>query len=239
MTQVQVGYKNNMEQQLDVWSLIVNNEFEKACEKADEEYKKNPVDTLDLRNKVYALLHLKRYADVISLCEKLIEYEKGESESSFVFGGIANWILDNVDKAIEVWELAQNSIYKDAAGGVGTQVFLYFAGIKTNQEKLKATAIKTIKKLLKSKRSINFPGPLGHYLIDNISENEMLSGVSKVPILRERELSQVHFVSAIKRLEAGDTVGYYKKLRECISYGSRSYLSQMYYLAKGELELMR
>lgn len=226
-----------MEQELDVWSLIVNNEFEKACERADEEYKKNPEDTLDLRNKVYALFHLKRYDDVISLSEKLIDYRNGETDVDFLSLGIANWILGNSHKAIEAWQLAQNSIYKDAAGGIGTQVFLYFAGVKTSQEKLKATVIKTIKKLLKSKRSINFPGPLGHYLIDNISENEMLSYISKVPILRERELCQAHFVSAIKRLEAGDTEGYYKNLRDCISYGSRAYLSQMYYMAKGELEL--
>ncbi|MDB5148840.1 MAG: hypothetical protein JWQ57_2860, partial [Mucilaginibacter sp.] len=146
--------------------------------------------------------------------------------------------LGNIDKAIEVWQLAQNSIYKDAAGGISTHVFLYFAGLKTGQEKLKATAMKMIKKLLKSKRAINFSGPLGHYLIDDISENELLSYISKVPILRERELCQAHFVSAIKRLEIGDTECYYKDLRGCISYGSRAYLSQMYYMAKGELELM-
>lgn len=228
-----------MEQKLDVWSLIVNDEFEKACEKADNEYKKNPEDIIDLRNKVYALFHLKKYTDVISLCEKLIEYDKGDSESGFIFLGIANWILGNIDMAIEVWQLAQKSIYKDAAGGIGTQVFLYFASVKTGQEKFKTTVIKTIKKLLKSKRAINFPGPLGHYLIDNISENELFSYISNVPILRERQLCQAHFVSAIKSLEAGDTEGYYKSLMNCISYGSRAYLSQMYYMAKGELDLMK
>lgn len=235
MTQVQVSYKDNMEQELDVWSLIENNEFVKACEKADKEFK-NTGDISDLRNKVYALFHLKKYEDVISLCENLIEYRKGESESDFIFCGIANWILGNTDKAIGAWQLAENSIYKDAAGGIGAQVFLYFAGIKTSHEKLRATAIKTIKKLLKSKRATNFPGPLGHYLINDMAENEMLSYISNVPILRERQLCQAHFVSAIKRLEIGDTDGYYKKLRDCIGYGSRSYLSQMYYMAKGELE---
>jgi tetratricopeptide (TPR) repeat protein len=226
-----------MEQELDVWSLIENDEFEKACEKSDKEYK-NTGDLTDLRNKVYALFHLKKYKDVISLSEKLIEYRKGETDVDFLSLGIANWILGNADKAIEAWQLAQNSIYKDAAGGIGTQVFLYFAGVKTGQEKFKTTVIKTIKKLLKSKRSINFPGPLGHYLIGNISENELFSYISNVPILREKQLCQAHFVSAIKSLEAGDTEGYYKSLRDCISYSSRAYLSQMYYMAKGELELV-
>lgn len=115
-------------------------------------------------------------------------------------------------------------------------MFLYFAAVKTGDDKLKSNAVKAIKKLLKSKRARNFPGPLGHYLIDDIKDNELLSCVDSVPILRERELCQAHFVLAIKRLEAGDTQGYFKKLRDSIGYGSSSYLAQMYYLAKGELE---
>jgi tetratricopeptide (TPR) repeat protein len=235
MTHLQENY-NNMKQELSVWTLIENNEFEKACEKADEEYR-NTGDILSLRNKVYALLNLKKYIESISLSEKLIESRKGDTESDFSFLGIANWMLGDTAKAIEAWQQGQNSLYKDAAGGMGIQVFLYFAAIKTGQDKLKSTAIKTIKKLLKSKRAVNFPGPLGHYLVDDITDNELLSYVDSVPILRERQLSQAHFVIAIKKLEADNIEGYYKELKDCISYGSRSYLSQMYYLAKGELEV--
>ena len=228
-----------MEKELDVWSLIVNNEFEKACKVADEEYKKDAANILDLRNKVYALFHLKRYEDVISLCKKLIDYRNGETDADFVHLGIANWILKNTDEAIKAWQLAQSSIYKDASGGIGTQVFLYFAGVRTKQDSLKTGAIKAIKKLLKSKRATNWPGPVGHYLLNEITETELSAYVATVPILKERQLCQAHFVIAVKKLEAGDENGYYKKLGDCVSYGSKSYLEQMYYLAKGELELMK
>jgi len=220
-----------------VWSLIQNNEFEKACEKSDEEYRTTG-DMLSLRNKVYALFHLRKYNDANSLSEKLIEYRKGDTSSDFSFSGIAYWILGNTTKAIQAWHQVQNSLYKDAAGGMDIQVLLYFAAIKTGQNKLKATAVKTIKKLLKSKRATNFPGPLGHYLIDDITDKELLSYVFPVPILRERQLCQAHFVIAIKKLESGDIDGYYRSLRNCISYGPASYLSQVYYLAQGELEVV-
>lgn len=225
-----------MKQELTVWSLIENNEFEKACKKADEEYI-NTGDILALRNKVYALFQLKKYNDVISLTEKLIEDRKGDTDVDFLNLGIANWILGNITKAIEAWQQAQNALYKDAAGGMEIQVFLYFAAVKTGQNKLKSTVIKSIKKLLKSKRAINSPGPLGHYLIDDITENELFSYVASVPILRERQLSQVHFALATKKLDAGNTDEYYKELKDCISYGAASYLEQMYYMAKGELEV--
>ncbi|WP_295668741.1 hypothetical protein [uncultured Mucilaginibacter sp.] len=220
---------------ITVWSLVQNNDFEEACQKADEEYAEEGF-TPTLRNKVYALFHLKRYLDVIQLSEKLIEVEKGESSSDFQSAGIANWIIGDLSKAIELWENAQNCMYQDAAGGIDTQVLLYFAAIKTKQDKLRQTAVRTIKKLLKSKRSINYPGPLGHYLLNDITEEQLISYVANVPILRERQLCQAQFVSAIKILETEDVDGYYKKLKECVSYGPSSYLEHEYYLAKGELE---
>jgi len=220
---------------ISIWSLVENNDFEKACRKADEEYGETGY-TPTLRNKVCALFHLKRYLEVIELSEKLIEIEDAQSDVDFINSGIANWILGNESKAIEVWQQAQNCSYKDAAGGIDVQVLLYFASVKTNQEKLKLSAIRAIKKLLKSKQSVNYPGPLGHYLLNDITEYQLIDYITNVPILKERQLCQAQFVSAIKILEAGNVDGYYKKLKECTSYGPASYLEQEYYLAKGELE---
>ena len=227
----------NITPQSDPWLIIQNNEFEKAINLIDAQFEATQNYFL-LRNKNLALFHLKKYAEVISLSEKLIEYRKGESVTDFINLGIANWILGNTFKAIEGWQQSKKSLYKDAAGGLETEVYLYFAGIKTHNVKLTSVAKQAIKKLLKSKRSTNWPGPLGHYLLNEITDKELFSNIVTVHILKERQLCQAHFVSAIKRLEMGDTDGYYKKLRDCISYGPPSYLEQMYYLAKGELEMI-
>lgn len=82
-----------MKQELSVWSLIENHEFEKACEKADEEYRTKGYIT-DLRNKVYALFHLKRYNEAISLSQKIIDFEKGEADHDFLFLGMPNGFLE-------------------------------------------------------------------------------------------------------------------------------------------------
>ncbi|MGY4538407.1 hypothetical protein ACVW0P_002827 [Mucilaginibacter sp. UYNi724] len=224
-----------MEQKLSVWSLIEQNKFEDACELADKEYAETG-DLLTLRNKVYALFHLHKYIDAISLSDKLIEYRQGDSETDFHFSGIGNWIIGNERQAVADWEQSKKSLYKDAAGGVGTQVFLYFAGIKLGEEKLRFTAIKSIKNILKAKRAINWPGPIGHYLVSDINENELFSYVSDIPILKERQLCQANFVIAIKLLEGKDNHGYYRKLKDAVAYGTSAYVEKLYYLAKAELE---
>lgn len=60
----------------DVWSLIQNGRFDEACEKADSEYN-NSKSVLVLRNKVYALLHLKKYEECNALTEEIIRLVEG------------------------------------------------------------------------------------------------------------------------------------------------------------------
>jgi tetratricopeptide (TPR) repeat protein len=220
---------------IDVWSLVQQGLFEEACSIADIKFQ-NTNREFHLRNKIYALFHLGKYSEAIGLSEKIIKLTNGDSENDLTFLGIANWILGNKMEAIETWQRARNCLYKDAAGGLNIEVYLYFAAVKTEQDKLKLNVERKIKKLLKSKRSINWPGALGHYLLDDITETELLFSITGVSILRERQLCEAHFVLAIKRLEASDSDGYYKELKDCISYGPSSYLEQMYYLAKGELD---
>lgn len=222
-------------EQLDIWGLIQNGDFELAIRKADLEYSQTG-NVFPLRNKVYALFHLARFEEAAQLSEQLIEMRKGESQHDFAFSGIANWILGRRNEAVLIWQRSEQSIYKDAAGGIDLQVILYFAAIKIGDDGLRKRAIKGIKKLLKSKRSTNWPGPLGHYILEDTGKDNLLSYVSNIPILKERELCQAYFGVAIKEIEKGELEGYQRSLHDCISYGPSAYLEQFYYLAKHELE---
>lgn len=220
--------------QLDVWSLIKNGDFEEACNKADIEYKETK-SIFPLRNKVYALFHLGMYSEALELLKLIIKLGNGESDTDYIFSGIAYWLLDRKEDAINIWQEGEKCIYTDAAGGVELQLFLYFAAVYTNDDTLKTKTKKRLKKLLKSKNAINFPAPLGVYILGNLTEGKLLSYVVQVPILRERQLCQADFTIAIKKLEEGKNEEYKNKLKDSFSYGAASFLSEMYYLAKGEL----
>jgi hypothetical protein len=224
-------------EKLDVWGLIQNGYFDEACIKADAEFAQTG-NILLLRNKIYALFHLRKYEESILLSEQLIKLRGGETDVDFIFCGIANWVLGKKKEAVCLWQRGEQSLYKDAAGGVDLQVILYFASVNLQDVNLKKEINKRIKKLLRSKKSVNWPGPLGHYLLGEMEEDAMFSYVSAIPILKERQLCQTYFVISIKELEKGDLEGYKKKLQQSVSYGPPSYLEQIYYLAKGELETM-
>jgi hypothetical protein len=180
--------------------LIKKGEYYEAIKAADDEYAKTGSD-LPLRNKVLALLITKRYDDVISTCDYLISKTSGESESDFQFKGVALWNQSKRQEAIDTWRSGLNSKFTDAAGGVEVPLLLYFAAVKTNNTLLKAEAFKSLKKVVKSRRSINWPGSLGAFILENIDENTLLSYVSTLPGLRERQLCQAFFYIAIRDLE--------------------------------------
>lgn len=180
--------------------------------------------------------YLRRYKEALKLGDRIIEIRGGETDSDFLFSGIALWLLNQKRAAIERWGNTEEAAYKDAAGGVDVQVALYFGAVRTNDNKLKADALKVLKKLLKGKRSPAWPAPIGTYILGEIEREEMFSRVVNIPILRERQLCQAHFVVAVKELEKGNSAGYFIALTDCISYGPPSYLEQFYYLGKGELE---
>ncbi|MBL0200729.1 MAG: hypothetical protein IPP81_11470 [Chitinophagaceae bacterium] len=221
----------------NLWQLIQNGYFTEACEKADLDFKKTS-DLSHLRNKIYALFHLKNYNECILLSEKIISFDKGQTDSDFIFLGIAYWLCDKKEDAVNAWKSGLNSKYTDAAGGVELQIFLFFASVKMMDNKLNKNVLKRINKLVKSKNTMNYPGFLGKYLLNEIGEDSLFSSVSTVPILKERQLCQINFSIALKRIENGNLDEYIKKLKDAVSFGPASYLEHMYYLATGELEIM-
>lgn len=219
---------------MDIWGLIQNGQFDEACKLADFEFEQTK-NIFPLRNKIYALMHLKRYDEVILLTEFLIKERNGETDTDFIFCGIAYWLKNNRKKAIEIWQSAVNCKYTDAAGGIELQIIIYFSGVKCDNIKLIKESTKKIEKLLKSKKASNWPSPIGKYIINEISIDFLFSCLSHSPIIRVRQLCQMYFVKAIKELEVGNESAFINELNNCISLGPSSYLEQFYYLAKGEI----
>ena len=79
-------------------------------------------------------------------------------------------------------------------------LLLYFASIKTADAGLEKKAVRELKKTLRSKRAVNWPGPLGEFVLDRLEESGMLARVSSQPILKERQSCQAAFGSALRAL---------------------------------------
>ena len=216
-----------------VWDLIQQERFDEACIRADDEFQEGG-SLLVLRNKIFALLQLGRLDEAIALSERIIGLNKGNTDSDFIFLGVARWLQKQHGSAVAAWKAGLHTTYTDAAGGLEIPLLLLFAAIRTQDASLKNETVKLIEKLGKSKKMTNWPGPLGRYMIGRISEEELVASISNQPIVRAKQECQADFYFAVNRLTMGDWVGYRAKLKACISHGAASYVKQELYLARAE-----
>jgi tetratricopeptide (TPR) repeat protein len=216
------------------WELIEQKKFEEACIKADEEYLKGK-SLLPLRNKVIALMNLKRYEEVITSCQKIIELTNGNTDSEFIYLGMAKWVLNDIESAIDYWRKGLNAYYTDAAGGIIIPALLYFASVKLKDKTVKKEASRLLKKRWKSRFSVNWPGAVAGFLLNELDDRKFIESVSSEPTLQRRQLCQANFYVALKYLEQGEVEKYINHLTQC-TLSEYGYLEDEYYLAIGELD---
>ncbi len=216
----------------NVWDLVKSGNYDEACVAADREAAKSP-SALPLRNKVFALLNLGRYEDAMQLSRQIISRTNGESDSDFIFLGVACWLRAGYDEAVSVWQNATNTKYTDAAGGIEIPLLLLFAAAKLQNDELKTQSLEDLKTLCIRPRS-SWPGPVASYVTGTLTEDDVRSRLSAQPILRAKQLCQAAFYFGVMRLLQNDPDGYRQFMHESRTQGTSSLMRPEYYLAQAE-----
>ncbi len=218
----------------NVWELVKNGDYEQACLVADEEFKQTS-SVLPLRNKVFALLRLKQFADAAALCDRIIAKQHGDTDSDFAFLGTSHWLDGRPDQAIAAWRAATNTTYTDAAGGVEIGLLLLYASLRRSDESLRQEAESQLSRLSKQPEIKNWPGSIAPFVLHKCGESDLLSTLSAQPVLRAKQLCQADFYIGLRRLAEGDKRGWIEQLVQSTSHGAICLMKQEFYLADGEL----
>ena len=175
------------------WELIKQGRFEEAIQRIDEMHAKTH-DESPLRNKVLALLLLERYGEAKSLSEWLIVKTNGRLERDFINSGIALWLLGDREHAVAQWQEAQRiKRYTDAAGGLMVPMLLNYGALRLNDAPLAGKSRKRIAECCHDDRAVNWPGPLGRFVLGDLDEHELIALITSQPILHERYMSSACF----------------------------------------------
>jgi hypothetical protein len=154
--------------------------------------------------------------------------------------GVALWMAGREHEAVETWlagveaSLAGLVRYGDAAGGVTIGNLLFFAGVRRDDKKAIAAATRLLRKRLRTKQSVPWPGPASRFLLGSVSESDMLAAVSDVPLLRERQLCQARFYAGVQVWSATEPTAYLEAMREACEFGGLTKLEAEYYLGMHE-----
>jgi hypothetical protein len=220
---------------VSVWELIKSGEYDRACRAADEEFRSTS-SVFPLRNKVFALLLLNRFADAAELCREIIRSQQGDTDSDFIFLGTSLWLLGDRNQAISAWQSSSETRFTDAAGGVEVALLLLYAAIRVGDSSLRHDAENQLVERCTQPEIGNWPGPIANFVLGRLAEAELLSAINaNHPILKAKQLCQAEFYLGLQRLAAGDSAGFLERMGQAKSQGAVSPVKQEFYLADGEL----
>jgi tetratricopeptide (TPR) repeat protein len=217
----------------NAWDLMKNGDYELAYAIMTKEMEKDPGGYIrNIVNRAYCLLQLDRPDDALIDFQKAIDLHPNSS-SCYIGFGISLWWMSRYPEAVDAWKKAQKATYADAAGGVEAPAFLLFAAMMISDFNLEKKALALLKMKWKTKRVEVWPGPIAGFLLDEIDENTFLGyGKVKNPILKERNLTKIHFWMGLSYYRQGNLQKYRKFLEKAV----RGHIIEPeYYMAKYEL----
>jgi lipoprotein NlpI len=223
------------------WAHVKSGNYAEAVNAFSEEIRIAP-STGVFNNRGMAYLHLGDYDAALA------DFRSADAFSSAALhtvcdgdmSGVALWMARREGEAVTTWRagveasLAGTVRYGDAAGGVTIGHLLLFAGVRLNDKNGVASATHLLRKRVRTKQSAAWPGPASRYLLGTVSESDMLSAVSQVPVLRERQLCQARFYVGVRAFSSGDKLAYFEAMHEACDFGRVAKLGAEYYLALHE-----
>lgn len=168
------------------------------------------------------------------------EGEVGRGDHSYIHVAAVLWMQGHKRLASRLSQYATREMlkgrfaYSDAAGGADLGAATWFFSSRLKDKQGVQLAERLLAKLLKGKASRSWPGPLARFLLNEISEVELVSAVSSVSGLRERELCQANFYVAARRQASGDAGGTVESLKAA-SASNAAVIEVEYHLARYEL----
>lgn len=230
----------------DPWQLMTKGRFKEAAEAYTP--KADTGDLPSLANRALAFLNLgdvdRALADAIRWEQEHPRQRLDPADGGLCTIGMLYWLKGNGSTALAAWDEAVTGLlfgritFSDASGGVGAAALLWFgAGPSADRAPLRNKALTLIKKRLKTKRGNDWPGPVGMYLIGNMS-GALLRSVAQAgehEKIAARQLCVADFYLGVKALEESDAERGEQLLAESVALGAKSLIEEEYYLARYEL----
>ncbi len=150
--------------------------------------------------------------------EEIVQKENFLSTGHYAYAGMAKWIIECYDEAIELWKAGRKAQYADAAGGMELPLLIYYAAVRKPKLIRVSEATKLLREQLRHPWASCWPGPLGAYVLDDISEGKIreLAVFTHEEVTRQRTL-QVEFYVGVKAEQLGDRAKFVSQMKRCAS----------------------
>lgn len=225
---------------MDPWQYMINGEFAKAKE-VYAQHCGEEAKAFNLHNLALAFLNLGDLDSALQCFERAEKTNLDDGtvgDTQRIYTGAVHWLKGDETKAADVWSallkdhISGRIVYTDAAGGVLAPCLAWFAGQSLNCSELANSAVRFLKKRLRSKQAGAWPGVIGQFVLGRLPEEDLLTEATNSERLLKRHLCKAEFWIAVVVGAAGDS----GKAMGLLNSAARSnaLLEVEYYLAQHE-----
>jgi len=219
------------------WALVESGRYTEAIKKLQEEFKQDK-ETATATSLGLAYLLAGNPSAALTVFDGTLS-DRWVSTGHYAFAGIARWLLGRKKEAATVWKKGIGCQYADAAGGMELPLLLYFAAVREPSSFALSKAKDMIRTATKHRWAKSWPGPLGGFVLGQMSEAEIRdAAVFSNEDITRCQTAQVEFYVGIKALEARDSRPFKRQMKVCVKIPNW-YLENEYHLARGEVSAMQ
>ena len=220
----------------DPWDLIRTGYVSEGTDLFRQEYQRRP----DVRSALglgLAYLFQKAYREAEEHFDFFNANKPKFYQQMYGMAGCAKWALGKHADAATYWKEGVGCAYGDGIANLGSALLVFFAAVR-RPDIVSLEAAKTLVKkgLRHSHYRAEWPGPIGHFLLGTISENELRNQLADVHEADTRDrVCQQQFFQGVRKLCHGNRKGYIEDLGLCAAATDQEYLEE-FYLARSEFD---
>jgi len=220
-----------MSKSKSVYDYIIEKKWDAAIDLAYQNYE-NSQNWVELMNIYPPLLIQGKYQKVLDVVNEVWKKKGKESEVEYQWAAIAHVGLNDINSAIKLLEEARNCKYSDPTGGVEIELLILSLSLIISDEVIKERVLENIYDIIFNiNDSTVWPAPLGVFMLNGISFNNVLSVRSDMNSIRDRESCQAFFYKGIKELENGSKENCVTNFNECRQSIPQNYFMHEYHLS--------
>jgi hypothetical protein len=220
----------------DPWDLIRTGHASEGTDLFRQEYQRRP----DVRSALglgLAYLFQRAYLEAEEHFDLFNANNPKGYQQLYGMAGCVKWALGKHTDAAAYWKEGVGCAYGDGIGNLGSALLVFFAAVR-RPDIVSLQAAKTLVTggLKRAQYRAEWPGPIGHFLLGNMSENELkdLSAGVHEADTRDRVFQQ-QFYRGVVKFWHGNPQGYLEDLGVCAAAADQEY-SEEFYLARFEVD---
>lgn len=201
------------------WNLLMAGRIQEALAHFHKEHQRKPYYRT-LSQLGFGYLYAGDLSKAQEYFDEYANLETPRLEDAYCWAGVVRWLQNNPVDACKVWTAGLDCDYRDDAGGMTLPLLLHFGAVRAPTAfRLEEAEALITDRLLSPRGPVFWPGPLGQFVLNHLTEEDLRLKALAAPNPWERQgqFAQVEFYAGVVALRDRDPASFLDRMAKCLA----------------------